>query len=649
MCGIFGSVALRGLPNRLSVKDIVNSNSKLKHRGPDDEGYTCFNTDGFEGFVHFSGNDTVKDIDFPSVHFSLEKSYDVMFAHRRLSIIDLSKNGHQPMILDDRFLITFNGEIYNFEKLRNQLISLGAKFITNSDTEVVLNAYKFWGTECLSKFIGMFSFVIFDKEESIFFAARDNFGIKPFYYLLDNNSIVFSSEVKAFMNGVTDKFTLNIEQALVYLKNGFIDGSSKTLINEVFELRAGEYLCFSINDIDIDFEPKQFYKVDLKSSSYVSLEALEELLQRSVDFHVISDVEVGVCLSGGLDSSLLAMMVARNNQLKVFSYVCSKPEFSEKKYIDILLNENANLQSNFLDDDSFNDWEALIKLVYTQDFPFASSSVMAQSMLFQLVASKGVKVVIDGQGADELFGGYSNFLSAAVADKIKERKFLAIFKFLKTLKRSGQLSVLYTIGLGFYKYLFYYNKLFRHFFLFLEKKRTFWLRSDFNKSLNIFSFDINHHSSILQYELQSAREKWSLPQLLRYEDRNSMNSSVESRVPFCNRDLFDYVSTLNDSCFVSEKGTTKSVLRQLAQKFVPSEIIYRKKIGFESDDKIILRDNFDALSKIVREVMSSTGLFAPSLLDYLEREIFASKSRREIWRIVNFCLWMSVYKVEIEK
>lgn len=646
MCGILGIINGKVSKKAVSVGLFSKSLDKIKHRGPDDEGYTVF--DYFDkDFHHYKGKDSDTQLKFPNISDISEQIPDVIFAHRRLSIIELNISGHQPMELQDRYLITFNGEIYNYQEIKKELESKGLVFKTNTDTEVVLQAYRYYGKNCLDIFIGMFSFVIFDKKNLEVFAARDNFGIKPFYYVLENGSLKFASEIKPLLLLLQDQPTLNYKEAIKYLKYGYIDGGIDTLINQIKELPAGNFLFFNVKEKDI--KPVQYWDIIFSAEHQNSNNELYDILKKSVDLHLVSDVSVGACLSGGLDSSLLvSFIVNKIEKLKVFSYLDDDPKISEKKYVEMVL---KHLGSSIVDYNiSMNPTDIsqdLMELIYSQDFPFASLSIYSQKLLFKLAKENNVTVMIDGQGADELFGGYSNFVSSRIADLIASFNISMLLKLRSNVKKSNRVGFNRLFALGMLKFLQNKSK-------FLERiLDKYYTQNWFNKEfIREYDKDLRNYyssisTSIVKKEMYHALKVTSLPQLLRYEDRNSMFYSIESRVPFCNKNIAQFSFNLNDTMLVNEIGETKFVLKKIAEKSLPKEIVYRKKVGFEASQSEVLRKEWPVIKPIIINYMRESKLFNNSLIGYLENQIFEQKNlNRDVWRLINFILWLKVFEIK---
>src|SRR5262245_46375753 len=389
MCGLSALFDPKGGDLEPAIRAM---NRAVQHRGPDDEGFAFF-ADG---------------------------SSRLALGHRRLSIVDLSAAGHQPMTSGDGGLcIIYNGEVYNWIELRAELEKEGARFTTRSDTEVMLEAYRRWGEKCLERFNGMFAFILVDWPRRRVFAARDRFGVKPLYYWVSpRGQLAFASEIKQF--GVLEGWrpVLNGQRAYDFINWGLFDHTAETLFRGVRQLRGGEYVSASIDSLANGVTPQRWYRLSPKESPENPVRAWRELLEDSVRLRLRADVPVGSCLSGGLDSSSIVCVANRalrsagaQSLQRTFSARSSDPRFDEGRFIDAVLRHTgvANAQ---VDPPAARLFDELPGLTWHQDEPFGSTSIYAQSHVFKLAAQNGVKVMLDGQGADEQLAGYPSFHAA---------------------------------------------------------------------------------------------------------------------------------------------------------------------------------------------------------------------------------------------
>lgn len=558
MCGIAGIVSPRQkLSDIFEMSDTLKRmTNALAHRGPDGEGH-WINENGKTGL-----------------------------GHRRLSIIDLSENGAQPMHYLNRYSIVHNGEIYNYIELRETLKKKGYTFQSQSDTEIILAAYDCWKEDCLQQFDGMFAFAIWDEKEQILFAARDRFGEKPFYYFLDEERFLFASEMKAlWAAGVERK--KNDTLLLYYLADGQLTNPfnpAETFYENIFSLPAASYLQYNLaaNKLDI----QQWWDLDKETHVNISekeaAEKLLSLLSSSVSKRLRSDVELGNSLSGGLDSSSILALIHQQNknfQPKTFSAVFPGFEKDESTFIDKVLSKypSANFRITPAADDFTND---LNKFIYHQEEPVQSASVYLQYKVFELAKQNGVKVLLDGQGADEILGGYIKYLHWFLQELINTGR-LRLATAERKLLQQNYPSLQWN-----------WKNYFAAFVPFitssqLQKKvfRSVSQQPDIDPDFAYHSFSkkyvykpvVHKLNDILYYDTKQN----TLPELLRYADRNSMAYGVEVRLPFLNHELVQFIFSLPPS-FKIKDGFTKWILRKSTEQLLPADISWRKdKTGYE--------------------------------------------------------------------
>lgn len=535
MCGIFFSIGFEGLPS-----EVIDS---VVHRGPDGRGW--------------------KEFSAPQGH--------IVIAHRRLAIVDLSEDGHQPMTSDDqRYWVTYNGEIYNYIEIRDELKSHGYKFKTNSDTEVLLKSYIHWGERCLNKFNGMFAFVIWDNIDKKAFAARDRFGVKPLYYYKQGNKIAFASEIKQFKHIQNWRSILNESMAQFYKLNRYCDHLEETIYKNVYQVLPSNLVKIDSSD-SIAFT--KWYNLSdkikpLNISDKTACDEFKSLFSEAIKIRLRSDVPVGACLSGGLDSSSIVSMMKNikdDIDLHTFSAVFPGYKVDESKYIDEL-----SSKKHFQNHKNYPSYEGFLssldQMLYNQDLPFSGSSIFAQWMTFKDAKDKKVTVLLDGQGADESLLGYPGMLNGVVFDYIKSMNFRDLGNFLTWQKEYNRQSYKTTLLLGVQiKFPSLYKKL-----LDIMGKNT--------------DNDVNLEALRTIKDLCLKYFSHDLQTLLRYEDRNSMAFSTESRLPFLDYRLVEFILSLPISQrFRNEK--TKWVLRESMRDINIDEILDRKdKIGFATPE-----------------------------------------------------------------
>jgi len=612
MCGISGILSFGGKYNK---EDILKMNKVLSHRGPDDQG-TYF--DEFIGL-----------------------------GHRRLSIIDLSKAGHQPMSDEsEKYWIIFNGEVYNYLEIREELIEKGHKFHSNSDTEVILKSYIEWGVECLQKFNGMWAFALWDQEKKELFCARDRFGIKPFYYYHKNGYFVFASEIKALLEARGIPRKPNYERILQYLGNYPLLENESTFFKDIFQLPASHYALIKKGEMKIerywDIEKKSVEDIDAK-------ERFLELFKDSISLRLRSDVPVGTCLSGGLDSSsivcVLNKMIDPTKQ-KTFSSCFEDKRFDEREYIEEVLKATSVTPFYTFPDINYI-YPQIEKIVWHQDEPFDSTSIFAQWSVMELAKKNGVIVLLDGQGSDEALAGYIPYKWYLLLDSFSNKNPVYLLKNSLGLFKSVKGYKDYT-NLSYYKIL---KRLVASKFISKEKvksNRSFYLKKEFidkykdNLKLNYS----NRFGSRLENKLYHDVYYSSLPRLLQYEDRDSMAFSLESRVPFLDYRFVEFIFSLPVSNKI-KNGWTKYILRKAMKDILPEKIRCRKdKMGFVTPQDMWLniiegeiRDTFNSKDFLGRPYIDSNGVS-----ELLEKYYGGDNSlSNTVWKLFCIEIWMRVF------
>ncbi|MGD9568057.1 MAG: asparagine synthase (glutamine-hydrolyzing) [Sedimentibacter sp.] len=431
MCGISG---ILNTNNGVDIKKLKCMTDIIKHRGPDDEGFYLFGNQ-YENFAY--GNETMQEIKnsgIPSINELDDKSYFLGLGHRRLSIIDISENGHQPM-RHAGIVITYNGEIYNYIELREELKKFGYSFETEGDTEVLIKAYKHWGEDCVKHFNGIWSFAIWDKYNKKLFCSRDRFGEKPFHYYLDDECFIFSSEIKQIIEYGIEPVA-NQKVLFAYLFYNIMDFSEETFFENIYNLRGGYNLSIELSsDNKIQSLKKyKYWEINYDTKNITSFdkesEEVGEYLKNSIKLRLRSDVEIGSCLSGGLDSSSIVTLACNmlnnegynTNNFKTFtSCYDDSMEMDERYYSDMVV-KNSKC-SNFKVKPSVNKIKSdLESLIWHQEEPFISLSIFAGWCVMEDCKNKGIKVLLDGQGGDETLLGYERFYAYALKDKIQRLK-----------------------------------------------------------------------------------------------------------------------------------------------------------------------------------------------------------------------------------
>jgi len=482
----------------------------------------------------------------------------VSLFHNRLSILDLY-NAKQPFFYKEYVLI-YNGEIYNYLELKKDLSEYN--FQTTSDTEVLLYAYDKWGKEFLNKLNGDFAFCIYDKKRKKLFCARDRVGNKPFYYFFDGKKFIFASEIKALKKYIRGFNTQKLGDAILFSIN---DNDEFTIYKDIYNLKPGHYIEFDLKSNKLKIKKWYFLKRKKIKSFKESLEEFEYLIKDAVDIRLRSDVSVGAMLSGGIDSSIIAYY-AKN--IDFYSIVFNEEKIDESYYIKILENK-FNLKIKYLTP-KFNQQE-FKQLIKTQFDIFRSLSIYNQYYIFK---NAKVKVMLSGQGADELFGGYYHHIARIIAKNEKE-----FIKRVKIYKQKALEEL--KIGKKFLLPKFLKLKLLKE----DNKENYLELRELLNNYEPNYDLLLRKYSSNIKKSLKDEVFSLNLPQLLRYEDRNAMAFSIENRTPFTDYRIIEFSLNLPIN-YRFKNGLSKYFLREFAKKFLPKKIVYRlDKIGFEAPDK----------------------------------------------------------------
>lgn len=610
MCGICGLIRLDNRP--VQEPPILGMMRIMKHRGPDDEGVFVESLLGF-GFV-------------------------------RLSIIDLSIAGHQPMYSnDERYVIVYNGEIYNYIELRKDLINEGYIFKTNSDTEVLLNAYIHWGDECLHRFNGMWAFAIYDRIEKKVFAARDRYGIKPFYLMQTKEFFAFSSEIQPLLSLLTERPKPDYQAIFDFLVFNRTDQTDRTFFDEIKKLQHGHKITIDLNSLSTSsvFKNVKWYDLKEKVSAlegFKSAEEYRDLFKSAIALRLRSDVPVGVCLSGGLDSSSIVSVLLNDfgqEDLNTFSAIYEKGQMGDES--DFIYEYRPLLENMYFTvPDSISLRQDLQLFIKAHGEPIPDTSPYAQFKVMKMAKGK-VVVTLDGQGADEELAGYHYFFGF----------------YFKDLLINGKLRKL---CMEMYCYLTKHRSLFGLksflFFLLSGKYRTRtrlnekgYLNKDFvRKYINSNSISDNLYGSKSLKEALIDHFEFKLEHLLKWEDRNSMFFSLESRMPFLDYRLVEKTLATSDELKI-KNGMTKHILRESMKGVLPEKIrIRRDKVGFGTPRDEWMRE--PAWQEIINDCISSKSFKDRNLVDpTVARELYENhltgrfNNSKEIWKWVHLELW----------
>jgi asparagine synthase (glutamine-hydrolysing) len=654
MCGISGIVSFNQANENLLPWTIA-MNQTISHRGPDDEGFVGFHD---KAISVFGSDDTPTDAwnnqypYLPNRHINQYSSrFSVVLGHRRLSIINLSPAGHQPMCdKEQRYWIVFNGEIYNYKELRSELHSLGYSFASSSDTEVLLNSYLAWGTSCVNKFIGMWAFVIYDTKEMKLFASRDRIGVKPFYYINNQNYFAFASELKALKTLPFASKEINNKAVFDYLVLGKSELEEESIFKNIYELSPG-------NNLEIDIQSKSFKKTSYLNSSYNAKwesfnelknqnfkKELKELLYNTIDLHLRADVTIGACLSGGLDSSIITGIISEKiKKFPVFTVTSLGDKEDESVWAKKMV-DKYDLEWHTTNPTSSNLLSNFDQLMYLQDLPCLSANSYTHYELMRLVNQSGVKVTIDGQGADELFAGYSQYYAAYMLEALSHGSIGSVVtSFLKEGNDFAQKKLAFSIPMNIAAAHLFGNKI---------TSRTFRSKyPEFNFINNDFWNSYSDRIEVLNTKIHLGLNKTlfnefhgsGLKTMLRVTDRNSMNFGIETRVPFSDDYRLEELAFQIPSTYKVRNNNGKAILRATAEEWLPNEICYRKdKKGFSTPEKRWMIDMAN----------ESLEYFDQGLEQYFDLKSLKkdwriildnSTSTVRIWRILCFAAWMKVW------
>ncbi|MFR9303124.1 MAG: asparagine synthase (glutamine-hydrolyzing) [[Clostridium] symbiosum] len=585
MCGIAGYLDFE---RNVNIQVLNNMAKVIRHRGPDDEGYALF--DSLKCY-HFSGEDTV---DGCSVTTKLINALDQVrdcflgFGYRRLSIIDVSPAGHQPMVdKENQNVIVFNGEIYNYIEIRDELQKSGFQFRTNTDTEVLLAAYRMWGEECVNHFNGMWAFAIFDRENSKLFCSRDRLGAKPFYYHFDGNHFVFGSEIKEICQDDILEKKFNEKRLAATLLMRIQDYSEETLIKGIFELQGGTNLTLELDLAKrkiLKFKKKIYW--DLNVSNEGKSSTWYDKICESIRLRLRSDVPIGVMVSGGVDSSFLLNEICKYKNMQDALYSSSLDTFTscyrndsdnDETYYAHLVNKAWNTKEHLLYPDDEDTLTAYKKMIWHYE-DLAPFSTLGSFMTLREVAKTGVKVIINGQGGDESMLGYERYYAYYLLDLIKKNPLFGL-KQISSIVHHSKLSYKelagYIIYFGMPRIRIFYNKVrAKHLF-----KKAFL--KNFSVKEMIPLLKVRNLNEMIYKEIR----KTQLPHILRMEDRGYMAHSMESRVPFIDYRYLEEAIQIPPMSKI-QNGYTKYLLREKMQNTIPDEVVWRKsKNGWSSPGK----------------------------------------------------------------
>ncbi len=616
------------------------------HRGPDGEGYVLLSASGREQPYLVKGS---------SVALSSlgDHRYHIGLGHRRLAVVDLSEGGHQPMATDDGLCwITYNGEIYNYLELRAELKSLGYRFRSQSDTEVLLAAYREWGSACLKRFNGMFAFALWDASKGRLFCARDRFGEKPFYYVWDGMRFAFASEIKGLLPFI-GRPKPNHRAVYAFLDGAYLDYAESTFFEDVRQLPPAHYLIVGEGQLTTH----RYWRLPEsdgtpRSARADDVERFRHLFHDAVRLRLRCDVPVGSCLSGGLDSSSIVCVA---NELllkdagvpphligarqKTFSSCFEDPAYDERRFIRFVV-ERTGVEPHYAFPDPKELIETLRRVVRQQDEPFGSTSVFAQWTVMRLAAQHGIRVLLDGQGADEILAGYHGFFGALFADLLVQgrwRRFREEWRAYR--QRYGALPPQAVANFA--------RALLPH--IVVQRVRPLmtgsaaWLAPEFRRRWKEEGEGDQPEGAHLRAMQRRVVERNGLRALLHCEDRNAMAFGIEPRLPFLDHRLVEYAFALPSDLKLHE-GWTKVLLRQAMDGILPDPVRWRTdKLGFVTPEDEWFRTS---LREMAQDILFDARTRSRGYLnlDAVRREFDAHQAGRKnlgfvLWRWLNVELW----------
>jgi asparagine synthase (glutamine-hydrolysing) len=637
MCGIFG------FASKFHEFDISVFEARLKeaqlaldHRGPDDRGLEIF-----------------------PLNYHANNSFGALaMGQTRLSIIDLSSAGHQPMnSYNGRYTIVFNGEIYNYKELRSELKAEGQIFNTDTDTEVLIVAWARWGISGLKRLIGMFAFAIYDRLDQSLTLVRDAFGMKPLFYSKEN-MFSFASEIPALLKLIGYKVDINLQQAYNYLVYGIYDSSDTTFFSDINQLMPAHLIRINLCTGAIS-KPVRWWKPSIKEENNLSFsdaaDQLREIFLNNVRLHLRSDVPVGATLSGGLDSSAIVCSMRHlepDMPIHTFTYVAEDSNVNEEYWANIVNIYLGAIPHKVLVNPRDLEFD-LEDMVSAQGEPFGTTSIYAQYRVFKAAREAGITVMLDGQGADELFAGYDGYPSHYIRSLIELKKYKSIAKFLFQWSRwpnRNLIQAIFNLGLATLPTNLNrtaWNK-------FKKSNKPSWLdlkwmtENQVNLDYpNDLPLGADGRGRRLVEHLRNVQSERGLTSLLRHADRNSMRWSIESRMPFLTIELAEFMLKMPESFLLSEQGQTKHVFRAAMRGIVPDEILDRRdKIGFQTPEHQWLTSQ-ETSSKKYKNYVSKSKFINQITLQNLQDQHLKDIDTKHlpVWRLLNYETW---YKLLIK-
>ena len=646
MCGFVGIFSFND--RMIEPPELFSMCDLIAHRGPDDSGYLFLDTRNGR-FASYKEKDRESATKAPP-------AAKLGMGHRRLSIIDLSDKASQPMKSGDgKIWLSFNGALYNYIELRQELKAAGYRFSSDSDTEVIIYAWRHWGEECLERFNGMWAIALWDSDRNQLFLSRDRMGIKPLYYHFQNGRFLFASEIKSILQA--QGITREPEDTMVFdfLLWGIKDHTERTFFKNIHQLKPGEILCVSADGTS---HLKHYYHLHFNrdigrfnsNDETTAMETFDCLLRDSIKLRLRSDVPVGFCLSGGIDSSsivCLADQIAAADQTgaspvsyRTFTFGNRERAFDERPFA-AMVDREVFMKNHPILIDQERFWDSIDTVLWHQDEPFASTSIYAQYLVNKEVKINDTTVLLDGQGADELFAGYGGYYEQLLAQLAREGNVKSLLRKLKTGSRNmevGQLKllgrvlrILNTVATGP-----------------LTGRSRFRLQLANRKFVSDYAdreelIKKKRAPGTVQERLFQDVTTFNLPQLLHYADRNSMAFAIEGRYPFLDYRVVEFALTL-PAVYKLRDGCSKYILRKTMTGTVPQAILDRRdKMGFVTPEAEWIRNNMDA----VRDLFETDSFRAERYIDVSKIRksfdtLFTDRaiSRLGLWKIIILEKWL---------
>lgn len=632
MCGIAGMARAGGPVDARVVKGMTDV---VSYRGPDDEGYGAWGAVANGGALPAAR--TMSSAGGPL------GGGGVVLGHRRLAILDPTPAGHQPMgSPDGRYWMVYNGEVYNYLELQAELRARGAVFTTGTDTEVILAAYAAWGPGCLDRFNGMWSFVIYDAVEGVLFAARDRFGVKPFYYAVAGDRFGFGSEIKQLHVAELGSGRADREQVAQFLLYGHVNLSERTCVEGVRQLLPGHAIRWRVAEGVGALRPIRWYdparttsmRPDGRLADYQR--EFEELLEDAVQLRLRSDVPVGSCLSGGLDSSTIVLLAngmlrqrSADGRQHTFTSCFADPRFDEWEFAtQIVAAAGVNAHRVFADLRCL--WDEMPELAWHQDEPFRSTSIYAQWNVMRLARQSGVTVLLDGQGADEVMPGYHTFIPLYLAGLLRSGQPLRAWHELDRMRRTGILTATEPAMRTLAKLIYHALGL------------TGFRRDRLAGVMRPEHAVVREHPSPMGFQETIHDDLFgSLQSLLRHEDRNSMAFSVEARTPYLDYRLVELFLGM-PGVYKMRDGWTKPFLREAMRGRMPEPVRLRvDKKGFVTPEAAWIGTDAARIKSTLLDAASPIGEWVDS--GRLRRLLAEEEWLRDgtAWRLLSVHFWMT--------